>query len=246
MLWILATLVFATQKMTITTSKSGEVSILLAGGGSCTIDWGDGSATETHTLNPPTEQGWATSEFTFRHRYSKASSRTISITGENITHMSCWRIDLTDLDIHENTVLTELMCYRNKLTALDLSNNVTLSRLYCNDNQLSELDVSALAVLTYIDCSDNQLKQLDISKNAKLETLICDDNQLTALDASANPVLGNLSCRSNQLSGASLDALLKSLHNNEKKIKTVHIQKNPGSEGCNTAIGKDKKWIVWN
>jgi Leucine-rich repeat (LRR) protein len=242
----LTTFGYTAPTMTMTTSKSGTASILLAGSGSCTIDWGDGSAVETHTLQAPDEQGWAGEQHTFTHRYSRGSARTISITGENITHFNCWRMEATDLNVSENAVLTELICYRNVLSALNVSKNTALTRLYCNDNQIAELDVSTLAALIYLDCYSNELKHLDISKNAKLETLNCDENHLTTLDASANPVLGSLSCRSNQFTVAALDALLKSLHNNEMKIKVAHIQKNPGSEGCNTAIGKDKQWTVWN
>ena len=241
----LTTFGYTAPTMTMTTSKSGEASLLLAGTGSCTIDWGDGSAVETHALQALTEQGWAEDEHTFRHRYSRGGgNRTISITGENITHFSCYSMEATDLDVSQNTTLTELICYRNKITELNLGNLVALTRFYCNINQIAVLNIDNLTALEYLDCSENQLKNLDISKNAKLERVICDENKLTAFDASNNPELKNVSFVSNQCTSAALDALLKTLNGNAG-YKVIHIRKNPGSEGCNDNIAKDKGWTVW-
>ena len=245
MLKALATLAFSAPTMKVTTAKSGEASLLLAGSGSCTIDWGDGSAVETHALQLPTEQGWIEDEHTFKHRYSRGGgSRTISVTGENMTHFSCYSMEATGLDVSQNTALVELICYRNKIKEIILGNHASLKRFYCNINQIAVLNIDNLTALEYLDCSENQLTALDISKNAKLERVICDENKLTALDASNNPELKNVSFVSNQCTSAALDALLKTLNGNAG-YKVIHIRKNPGSEGCNESIAKDKGWTVW-
>ena len=117
----------------------------------------------------------------------------------NLTYLSCWENQLTELDVSKNTALKELFCFSNQLTALDVSKNTALEILSCSDNQLTELDVSKNTALTALECHVNQLTALDVSKNTALETLICSDNQLTELDVSNNTALTELACYLNQL-----------------------------------------------
>ena len=147
--------------MTMTTIKSGKMTILMAGSGTVAIDWGDGSKIKTYRLGVYVKN-WLdrdnSQKFAYHHNYSGSSFRTITITGKNIT---------------------DLNCRKNQLTNLDVSNNSNLRELYCDNNQLTNLDVSKNTLLTKLNCSNNQLKSLDVSKNAAMIYLNCRLNQLT-------------------------------------------------------------------
>ena len=86
--------------MTMITEKS-EVNIYLTGSGTCTIDWGD----DTVLTIPLSPSGNAMTE-THKHVYNTVSKYTITITGENITGMSCMNNQLTSLDVSKNAMLT--------------------------------------------------------------------------------------------------------------------------------------------
>ena len=88
--------------MTMTTEKS-EVNIYLNGSGACTIDWGDETVL-TVTLSPAGNRMTETK----KHVYNSVSKYTITITGENITRMSCMDNQLTNLDVSKNMKLTFL------------------------------------------------------------------------------------------------------------------------------------------
>jgi len=181
--------------MTMTTSVSGDVKILLAGTGSVTIDWGDGSAKDTKELaNVNTE---------FIHNYSVSNTRTIRIYGDNITGLNCRNNQLTSLDVSNNTALKNINCVLNQLTSLDVSKNIALTELDCVTNPLTSLDVSNNTLLKELYCNNNSFTNLDVSKNTALTDLNCSLNQLTNLDVSKNIALTNLSCSRNQL--ANLD-----------------------------------------
>ena len=53
------------------------------------------------------------------------------------------------------TALTGLSCYRNQLTSLDVSKNTALTGLDCHTNQLTSLDVSKNTVLRHLFCYKN-------------------------------------------------------------------------------------------
>ena len=119
--------------MTMTTSASGEVTISLAGTGSATIDWGDDSAKETKTIFPYN----ATSPTQFNHNYSETKICTMKIYGENVTYLNCNYLQLTSLDVSNNTALTELYLIDSQLTSLDVNENIALTWLNCANNQLT-------------------------------------------------------------------------------------------------------------
>jgi len=96
-----------TPIMTMTTfAESGNVTILLAGSGTATIDWGDGTEIETYTLQTYSDELWYINENRYRHDYSGASSHTITITGKNITHLNSayFNVPLISLDVSKNIV----------------------------------------------------------------------------------------------------------------------------------------------
>jgi len=200
--------------MTMTTNASG-VTINLAGTGSAIVNWGDGSESDTLMLNA-----------TFRHIYSEKNTHTIRKYGDGITGLDCSNIQLTNLDVSKNVVLTQLICRDNQLTVLDVSKNTSLELL---------------------GCSNNFLKKLDVRKNKVLVGLSCDKNQITSLDLSNNTVLWFAECQYNQFTDKALDALFGTLHSNSILgiTKAIVIQNNPGAATCNPSIAVDKGWTVY-
>jgi Leucine-rich repeat (LRR) protein len=218
--------------ISMTTAKNA-VEIRLSGSGTESVDWGDGNS-EPFTLT-------ANTDVTISHTYTSSGTRTIRITGTNITYLNCSHNQLSALDVSKNTALTTLSCYNNQLSALDVSKNTVLTVLYCGSNQLSALDVSKNTALTVLYCSSNQLSALDVSKNTALTTLNCYNNQLSALDVSKNTALTEINCGGNKLSTAALNALFGSLHSNGGLIR---IYSNPGVYYCDRTIATSKGWTV--
>jgi len=135
--------------MTMTTSAN-SVSISMRGFGTASINWGDGTASETKTFS-------SNLNTRFTHTYSGATTCTITIIGESITYLDCAGNQLTTLDVSDNTMLTRLECNYNKLTTLDISENTALTTLYCDSNHLAILDVSKNTALTVLSCEFNWL-----------------------------------------------------------------------------------------
>jgi len=117
----------------------------------------------------------------------------------NLTELSCWNNQLTEMDLSHVPNLTVLSCNRNQLTELNLSQVPNLTELWCYQNHLTELDLSHVPNLTVLSCSGNQLAELDLSQVPNLTELACNENHLTELDLSHVPNLSWLSCSGNHL-----------------------------------------------
>ena len=122
--------------MKFTTAKSGRVLFTIAGSGIATIDWGDG-AINTVTLVPPQLNICS-------HDYSRAASRTITITGKHIIYFDCILEQLTSVDVSENAELIYLNVSVNRITSLDVSQNPALEVLDCGWNELSRFALNDL------------------------------------------------------------------------------------------------------
>ena len=199
------------------------VEIMLAGSGTAIIDWGDGMAGVSHTLLPFSDS----EKNLYRYRYSSNNSRTIKITGENMTHLvfkdynslkhlevgnnskltylDCSYRKITNLDVSNNTALTYLNCSGNELTNLDVSNNTKLENLNCERNHLTSLNVDNNTALKNLDCSGNELTKLNLNNNTRLDVLYCIKNQLTTLNLSNNVALTYLVCWNNRLTSLNVD-----------------------------------------
>ncbi|MCR5361234.1 MAG: hypothetical protein K6E73_04405 [Bacteroidales bacterium] len=142
------------------------------------------------------------------------------------------------------TALTSLSCYRNQLTELDVSKNTALTNLSCNSNQLTALDVSKNTALTGLSCSDNQLTTLDVTQNTALTSVSCTGNQLTTLDVSNCTNLTILNCYSNQIKGEGMDALVRSLPTVSNGTINVLYNKNEQNvmNTIQVAAAKAKGW----
>jgi Leucine-rich repeat (LRR) protein len=117
------------------------------------------------------------------YMYSTNSSH-INISGLNLSIISVWDNQLSELDVSSCTDLEKLWCGNNNLTYLDLNNKPNLKVLECDTNNLSSLVLSNSSNLEYLDCSNNQITNLDIS-NTNLSSIFCSNNQLTELDLSS-------------------------------------------------------------
>ena len=179
------------KQMILTLKDPDVVHIEMSGSGSVTIDWGDNSAIETHQFS----KGYSE----FGRNYSGVSTCTITITGVSIEGLVCSKIQLTDLDVSENTCLVGLFCSHNLLNNIDVSKNTNLESLSCNHNMLTNLDVSKNAKLTTLWCHENWLESLNVDKNIALTKLHCNNNRLTIMDISKNLLLRELYCSDNYL-----------------------------------------------
>ena len=142
--------------------------------------------------------------------------------------LSCYRNQLTTLDVDKNTALEELYCYSNQLTKLDVSKNTSLKILDCIYNQLTTLDVNKNTALNKLWCGDNPLTTLDVSKNTALIDLYCSCNQLTKLDVSKNTALTDLACSGNQLTAldVSKNTALTKLDCGRNQLTELDVSKN--------------------
>ena len=94
-------------------ATANSVRISLAGSETAVVNWRDGNK-QTITLTGSRQE--------IEHSYSSSpNSRTITITGTNITELDCNENQLTALDVSKNTALTTLWCGNNQLTVLDVS-----------------------------------------------------------------------------------------------------------------------------
>ena len=207
-----------TGQITMNSQYVGKLIIGIAGSDKATIDWGDGTPIETHTLK--------FSMTAFNHTYSSATPRTITITGDNIRGLVCTDMELTSVDVSKNSTLSILDCSRNKLTSIDVSNNLALRHLICTNNQLVNIDVSKITWLAHIRCSYNQLTSIDLSNNVAIKNLYCDNNQLKT---------------------AEMENFFRSLHTNViNGGKAIWITGNPGLSGANTGIARERGWTITN
>ena len=256
-------LTVTSNQMTMVSQDGRVVVIGLAGAEAespVTIDWGDGTR----------DFGTISSDINhFVHTYSRAETRTITITGNSVTKLNCPDSHLTSLDVSKNPLLTELHCYNNRLASLDLSKNTALTLLLCNINELTDLDLRANTELTFLSCRDNQLTSLYVSGLSRLLTLWCFRNRLTNLNLSGLTLLldlncsynrlteldlsdsqwflSNVNCTYNRLSSDAINNLFNSLHDTQiEGGKTIDINDNYGSmsELIDRSIAESKGWAV--
>lgn len=183
---------------------------------------------------------------------------------EALKTLICSSNPLQNLNVNKNRVLTRLNCNSNSITDLDVSNNSALEWLECCDNSLTSLNVSNNKALTLLVCNNNRLTNLDLSQNKALRSVYFNHNHLTALDVTHSTSLIVLDCCFNQFTGAALNALLRTLHNNNDGIlvdgkytsKVVltrgnyylhdgnRDESNESTESFDKSIAEDKGWTV--
>jgi Leucine-rich repeat (LRR) protein len=208
--------VLASGQITLNFNYAGKVTLGLAGSGTATIDWGDGSRVETVALK--------FSPVPFYHNYSGATPRTITINGESIRGIICTDMQITAIDVSKCPSLSILDCSRNNITSLNLSNNLLLRHLTCTHNKLSTIDVSKITWIAHIRCSHNQITSLDFSNNVAIKSLYCDHNQLNS---------------------AAMEKFLTSLHSNTiNGGKAIYISDNPGLTSAVSGLARQTGWTI--
>jgi hypothetical protein len=171
---------------------------------------------------------------------------------ENFTELNwltCYKNELTELDLSKNTKLQKVSCHSNKLTslnvtkcpgiikldcssnkltAIDVSNNMKLDRLNLVKNKLTSVDISKLAVVRHFYCGANQLTSLDVTNNTELDSLHFDGNQLTTIDISKNTKLVGLNANANQLTSldVSHNTELRRLWCHTNQLTSIDVSKN--------------------
>lgn len=218
------------------TTQAEEIKFKLAGRGTTTIDWGDGSPIYRIALaeNQPTN---------VKHRFTSGRTRSIVINGEKITELACEGAELIQLNVKHTPELETLWCNDNMLTYIDLTQNKKLRELYCQDNQLLSLDLTQNGELVRLNCAQNQLDELDLGSNVKLVRVDSYENPITDLDLSKNADIHYVICSDMLLDSEALDALFSSLHHGERKGK-VFIGGNPGVDSSNRQIATEKGWGI--
>lgn len=204
--------------------NSSQFAIELAGTGTFTIDWGDGTVlknTRMPELKDEYIESFGTESFgteyqwyegkSYTHTYSQVGTYRIKITGQdgiitllNVFHWNSTSNTYSSLVLDRCNWLVKLSCEGNRLTKLLIGQCTQLKQLYCSSNQLTSLNVSKCTQLEKLYCWGNQLTSLDVSKNTQLEWLECSDNELTSLDVSKCTQLETLRCGNDQLTSLNI------------------------------------------
>ncbi len=175
-----------------TDSHGSKFGVELAGTGTVTIDWGDGTVLENIQMPELKElkkkesdagHEWYKYEGAeYTHPYDKVGSYSVKISGQG-GDMTLLRLqkkaDFSSVVLNHCDRLQRFNCFDTKLTSLDLSGCTQLKWLECSENQLTSLDVSECTPLDLLACSYNELTSLDISKNTQLKWLVCYGNPLS-------------------------------------------------------------------
>ena len=124
--------------------------------------------------------------------------------------------DYTELHATGTTVIlkgkiTWLSCYKNQLTALNVQGCASLQKLECSVNQLTALNVQGLTSLQGLYCSYNKLPKFNVSGLPALQELWCNGNQLSTLDVRGLTSLKELWCNGNKLNAQTMTEILKAL-----------------------------------
>ena len=92
------------------------------------------------------------------------SVQTSAIDTISVLYLGFFIINISDLTgLEDFTLLKTLSIGANlNLTTLDVSQNTLLEYLSCSGNNLTSLDLTANTALIYLDCSYNQLISLDL------------------------------------------------------------------------------------
>ncbi|MEW7289153.1 T9SS type A sorting domain-containing protein [Aquimarina sp. 2304DJ70-9] len=126
---------------------------------------------------------------------------------ETVSSLNLFQQNIADLTgIEDFTALTTLSCFKNNLTSLDLSNNANLETVLAHENELTSIDVSNVQYLTTLSLADNDLIGLSLTDNIALEFLGIENNSISNIDLSNNKVLEYLNVYNNGLTSIDVSA----------------------------------------
>lgn len=136
---------------------------------------------------------------------------SITLNNKGITDLTGLEhfINLENLELKENsllsvplTTLTKLTYLRidnNGISELDLSNQSDLEFLYCPFNDLTELDLSNNSELVILKAFENDISVLNVNGLTSLETLFMNYNNLETIDISTLTSLEQIQLKGNGL-----------------------------------------------
>ena len=101
-------------------------------------------------------------------------------------------LNLTSIDLSNNTKLKQMRFTGNQLTSLDFTKYPDLEVLLIGMNPMASVDVTQNPKLKRLSIIDVPISSLDLTKNTALETLEIGKNNLTSLDLSKNTKLKSL------------------------------------------------------
>lgn len=221
------------EKISMTTNKDANSVIsfkVSAGGtGDFYIDWGDGKLIQydvSNSYNKPTE---ITGKLAM-------NSKTIKLFTKDryITYLNLNALELTELNVGNEPMLSFLHCMNNQLTNIDVSKNKELLMLMCQSNNLTSLDVTENFKLKDLQINGNKISiLLGLDSLYALKTLITAGCPITHLELSKNPNLVMLNVRNSGLS--TLD------FTNNIDLTTVDIVNEGPTNANNFSAGELKK-----
>ena len=102
--------------------------------------------------------------------------KTLKVAGDFTKSLNIYNVpNVTELAVGQINV--EVMDLHNlNLSSLDLTNNTNLKELYLQNNKLTSLNLSKNTKLTKLNLSDNKLQSINIRNNTLLTEFICSNN----------------------------------------------------------------------
>jgi Leucine-rich repeat (LRR) protein len=146
----------------------------------------------------------------------------------NLTSLSCYQNNISELDVSQNINLEYLDCSQNNISVIDVSQNTNLLYFYCNQNNLSELDISQNINLISIVLWQNNLSEIDLSQNINLEYFDSNINNISELDVSQNINLVSFYCSQNNISALDVtqNINLENFNFNKNNISELDVTQN--------------------
>jgi hypothetical protein len=98
-------------------------------------------------------------------------------------------MNLSNLDLSQNPLISFLILNDNNLSEIDVTNNPLIEQLYIRNNQISIIDLSQNPVLRVLGVNNNPLTSLDVAANPNLQGIDFSNTNIYAMDLSNNPSL---------------------------------------------------------
>jgi hypothetical protein len=137
---------------------------------------------------------------------------------------------LTYIDISQNVDLTDLVLAGNNILSIDTSGNISLTKLTIfNELNLSSLDISQSVLLEQLQITDcSQITEIDLSNNTELIRFWCYGTSVTSLDLSNNINLTLINCEDCLLTSIDLTGLsvLQAIDCHGNSLSTLDLSTN--------------------
>ena len=131
--------------------------------------------------------------------YNVPNVTELAVGQINVEVMDLHNLNLSSLDLTNNTNLKELYLQNNKLTSLNLSKNTKLTKLNLSDNKLQSINIRNNTLLTEFICSNNSsVSTLNIDNNLYLQILEAEGLSISTIDMSQQSSLKDVKLRNNR------------------------------------------------